>query len=153
MTNEWEHAPRLAVLGTPRLQKENPKLESREKNREIISSNCLQHHKRASSFTNKHKAAQLHLLPMLSRYRRMSESVHHDKQCSSLYDRWCFCHDEQCSSLHAEGLSSIFRFTVQHCTAIKWQNMNTWIHFFHSSTSIFYLPITDKPSGLLKSFV
>ena len=40
---------------------------------------------------NKHKAVWLHLLPMLSRYRRMSESVQHD---------------EQCSSLHAEGLRS-----------------------------------------------
>jgi len=40
----------------------------------------------------------------LSRYSRMSESVQHDKQCSSLHDRWCFRHDEQRSSLHAEGL-------------------------------------------------
>ena len=41
---------------------------------------------------NKHEAAQLHLLPMLSRYRWMSESVQHD---------------EQCSSLHAEGLKEL----------------------------------------------
>jgi len=68
-------------------KKKNPKFESREKNKEIISSNCLPNHKRASSFTNKHEAAQLHLLPMLSRYRRMSESMHHDQQCSSLHDR------------------------------------------------------------------
>ena len=53
---------------------------------------------------NKHKAARLHLLPMLSRYRRMSESVQHDEQCLSLHDRWCFRYDEQCSSLHTEGL-------------------------------------------------
>ena len=53
---------------------------------------------------NKHEAARLHLLPMLSRYRLMSESVQHDEQCSSLHDRWRFRYDEQRSSLHAEGL-------------------------------------------------
>ena len=78
-----------------------------KKNEEIISKNCLPHHKRASSFTNTHKAAQLHFLPMLSRYSRMSESVQHDKDCSSLHDRWCFRCDEQCSSLHAEELSQL----------------------------------------------
>ena len=59
-----------------------------EKNKKIISRNCLPHHKRASSFTNKHKAARLHLLPMLSRYRRMSGSVHYYEQCchSTTYD-------------------------------------------------------------------
>ena len=67
--------------------KENPIFGSREKNEEIISSNCLPHHKRASSFTNKHEAARLHLLPMSSRYRRMSESVQHDEQWPSFHDR------------------------------------------------------------------
>jgi len=33
--------------------------------------------------------------------------MHHDKQCSSLHDRWCFRYDEQCSSLHAERLIHI----------------------------------------------
>jgi len=77
------------------LQKESPNFESTEKNEEIISSNSLPHHKRASSFTNKHKAAWLHLLPKLSRYRRMSEGVQHD---------------DQCSSLRAEGLNTLHRF-------------------------------------------
>jgi len=79
-------------------------LNCREKNEEIISRNSLPHYKRASSFTNKPEAAWLHLLPNLSRYRRMSESVQHDEQGSSLHDRWCLRYDEQCSSLHAEGL-------------------------------------------------
>jgi len=48
-----------------------------EKNEEIISRNCLPHHKRASSFLNTHEAVWLHILPMLSRYSRMSESVQH----------------------------------------------------------------------------
>jgi len=74
-------------LGTA---KRKPTLREQRKNEEIISSNCLPHHKRASSFMNKHEAALLHMPPMLSRYRRMSESVQHD---------------EQCSSLHAEGLT------------------------------------------------
>ena len=56
---------------------------------------------------NKHEAARLHLLPMLSRYRRMSKSVQHDEQRSSLHDRWRFRYDEQCSSLHAEGLIAV----------------------------------------------
>ena len=67
--------------------KEYPNSGAEKKNEEIISSGCLPHHKRASSFTNKHEAARLHLLPMLSRYRRMSESVQHDEQCSSFHDR------------------------------------------------------------------
>jgi len=71
-----------------------------KKNEEIISRNSLPHYKRASSFTNKREAAWLHLLPKLSRYRRMSESVQHDEQCSSLHDRWCLLYDEQCPSLH-----------------------------------------------------
>ena len=49
----------------------------REQNEEIISRNSLPHYKRASSFTNKREAAWLHLLPNLSRYRQMSESVQH----------------------------------------------------------------------------
>ena len=77
----------------------------REKNEAIICRNCLPHHKRASSFVNTCKAARLHFLPMLSIYSRMSESVQHDEQCSSLHDRWCFRYDEQRSLLHAEGLS------------------------------------------------
>ena len=77
------------------------------KNEEIISRNSLPHYKRASSFTNKREAAWLHLLPNLSRYRRMSESVQHDEQGSSLHDRWCLRYDEQCSSLHAEGLTAL----------------------------------------------
>jgi hypothetical protein len=39
------------------LRKENPEFERREKNEEIISRNCLPHHKRASTFINMHKAA------------------------------------------------------------------------------------------------
>jgi hypothetical protein len=51
------------------MQKETPDFEKREKkNEEIISRNCLPHHERASTFINTHKAARLHLLPMLSRY-------------------------------------------------------------------------------------
>jgi hypothetical protein len=75
-----------------------------EKNEEIISRNCLPHHKRASSFTNTHEAARLHFIPMFLRYSQMSGSVHHDEHRSSLYDRLCFRYDEQRSSLHAEGL-------------------------------------------------
>jgi len=83
--------------------KKKTQISRREKNEEIISRNCLSHHKRASSFTNTHKAVQLHFLLMLSRYSRMSESVQHDERCSSLHNRWCFHYDEQRSSLHAEG--------------------------------------------------
>jgi len=86
-----------------------------KKNETIICRNCLPHHKRASSFMNTYKAARLHFLPMLSRYSRMSESVQHDKQCSSLHDRWCFCHDEQHSSLHAEGLKDLKLICVESC--------------------------------------
>ena len=53
---------------------------------------------------NTYKAARLRFLPILSRYSRMSETVQHDEQCSSLHNRWRFRHDEQRSSLHAEGL-------------------------------------------------
>ena len=97
-TKDWMHDKQWSLF------KEYPNSGAEKKNEEIISSSCLPHHKRASSFTNKHEAARLHLLPMLSRYRRMSESVQHDEQCSSLHDRWCFRYDEQCSSFHAEGL-------------------------------------------------
>jgi len=41
-------------LGTA---KRKPKLREQRKNEEIISSNSLPHHKRASSFMNKHEAA------------------------------------------------------------------------------------------------
>jgi hypothetical protein len=41
-------------LGTA---KRKHKLRDERKNEEIISSNCLPHHKRASSFMNKHEAA------------------------------------------------------------------------------------------------
>jgi len=51
-----------------------------KKNEEIVSSNCLPHHKRASSFMKKHEATRLHLLTMSLRYRRMSESVQDDEQ-------------------------------------------------------------------------
>jgi len=84
--------------------KRNPRFRGERKNEEIISRNCLPHHKRASSFTNTHKAARLHFIPMLSRYSPMSGSVHHDKHRSSLHDRWRFHYDEQLSPLHAEGL-------------------------------------------------
>jgi hypothetical protein len=57
--------------------KENHDLKRRGKN-EINSWNYLQHHKRASTFTNTHKAALLHLLPILSRYYAMSEFVQRD---------------------------------------------------------------------------
>jgi hypothetical protein len=49
-----------------------------EKKEDIISRNSLQHHKRASTFINKHKEALLRLLPMLSRYYAMSECVQRD---------------------------------------------------------------------------
>jgi hypothetical protein len=74
------------------MQKQNPEIERRGKNEEVISRNCLPHHKKASIFSNMHKATGLHLLHTLSRYCRMSESV----QC-----------DEQCSSLHAEMLKKL----------------------------------------------
>jgi len=51
--------------------------EEREKKEEIISRNCLPHHKKASSFPNTHEAVRLHFLPMLSRYSRMSKTVQH----------------------------------------------------------------------------
>jgi hypothetical protein len=71
------------VVAVEIAKKKNPDFERREKSEEIISRNCLPHHKRASTFINTHKAAPLHLLPMLSRYYAMSESV----QWSSLHDK------------------------------------------------------------------
>jgi uncharacterized Fe-S cluster protein YjdI len=66
----------------PSVQLENanrkPWLREERKNEEIISRKCLQHHKRASNFTNTHKAALLYLLPMLSRYYGMSDCVQRD---------------------------------------------------------------------------
>jgi hypothetical protein len=60
------------------MQKENPEIERREENKEIISRNCLQHHKRARTFINTQKAVPLHFLPILSRYYAMSDSVPRD---------------------------------------------------------------------------
>jgi len=60
---------------------------------------------------NKHEVAPLHLLPMLSRYRRMSESVHHDERCSTLHCRKCFRYDDQRSSLNTEGLNRLLLLT------------------------------------------
>jgi hypothetical protein len=58
--------------------KRRPLFRKERKNKEIISRNCFQHHKRANTFTNTHKAPPLHLLPMLSRYYTMSECVQRD---------------------------------------------------------------------------
>jgi hypothetical protein len=66
-----------APPGTPRQQKENPDFERREKNEEIISRSCQPRHKRATSFTNTHKAVRLHFLPMLSKCSWMSKTVQH----------------------------------------------------------------------------
>jgi hypothetical protein len=85
-------------------KRENPDFERREKNEEIISRNCLPHHKRARTFINMHKATRLHLLSMLSRYYPMSESVQHDDQWSSLHNMVYFRYDEQRPALHAERL-------------------------------------------------
>jgi hypothetical protein len=77
---------------------------SREKNEELISRNCLPYHKRASTFINTHKAARLHLLPTLSRYYGMSESMQRNHQRSSFHNFKSFRYDEQRPALHAEGL-------------------------------------------------
>jgi hypothetical protein len=77
-----------------------------EKNEEIISRNCLPHHKTASSFINTHKAAPLHLLCMFSRYYAMSESVQRDDHRSSFHDMVHFRYDEHRPALHTEGLTS-----------------------------------------------
>jgi hypothetical protein len=57
------------------MQKENLDIERREKNEEIISRNCLPHHKKASIFLHTDKAARLRLLPMFSRYYAICENV------------------------------------------------------------------------------
>jgi hypothetical protein len=66
----------------PSVQLENakrkPSLREERKNEEIISRNCLEHHKKTSTFINTHKAARLHLLSMLSRYYAMRENVQRD---------------------------------------------------------------------------
>jgi hypothetical protein len=41
--------------GSRNCKKENPYFERRERNEEIISRNCLPHHKKASNFFNKNK--------------------------------------------------------------------------------------------------
>jgi len=99
--------------------KEYPNFASREKNEEIISSNSLPNHKRASSFLNKHKVARLHLLPKLLRYIGISECVQHDNQRPSLHDRWCLLCEVQCTSLHTEGLNQLR----------KWHNFWTIFSF------------------------
>jgi hypothetical protein len=96
--------------GSRDCKKENPDFERREENEEIISINCLPHHKIARTFINKHKATRLHLLAMLSSYYPTSESVQHDEQWSSLHGMICFRYDDQCSSLHAEGLRNFKEF-------------------------------------------
>jgi hypothetical protein len=92
--------------GSRDCKKENPDFERRKKNEEIISRNCLPHHKTASTFINMHKQARLHLLCMLSRYYAMSESVQRDDHRSSFHDMVHFRYDEQRPALHAEGLKS-----------------------------------------------
>jgi hypothetical protein len=58
------------------MQKENPDFEKREKYEETIFRNRLPHHKGDNTFTDMHKAAQLQLLSLLSRYEQMNESLH-----------------------------------------------------------------------------
>jgi hypothetical protein len=84
-------------------KKENPEFE-RRKNEEIISRNCLPHHKKACTFFNMNKATPLNLLGMLSRYYATSESVQRDDHRSSFHDMVHFRQDEQRPALHAEGL-------------------------------------------------
>jgi hypothetical protein len=62
------------------IAKRKPWFREKRKNEEIISRNCLPHHKRASTFFNMQKAARLHLLAMWSRYYPMSDSVQRDEQ-------------------------------------------------------------------------
>jgi hypothetical protein len=69
-------------------KKENPEFERREKNEEIICRNCLPHHKRASTFIDMHKAALLHLLPVLSRYYAVSESMQRLMQLKRFRKPW-----------------------------------------------------------------
>jgi hypothetical protein len=72
--------------GSRDCKKENPDFKRREKHEEIISRNYLPHHKKARTFINMHKAAPLHLLPMLSRYYPTSKSMQHNKQWSPFHD-------------------------------------------------------------------
>jgi hypothetical protein len=55
--------------------KRKPRFREEGKNEEIISGNCLPHHKRARTFINKHEEARLNLLTILSRYCPISETV------------------------------------------------------------------------------
>jgi len=57
--------------------KRKPRFREERNKEEIIYSNCLPHHKKASSFPNTHEAVRLHFLPMLSTYSRMSKTVQH----------------------------------------------------------------------------
>jgi hypothetical protein len=91
--------------GSRDCKKENPYFERRKKKEEIISRNCLPHHQTTSMFINTHKQAQLHLLPILSRYYAMSESVQRDNHRSSFHNMVHFRYDEQRPALHTEGLS------------------------------------------------
>jgi hypothetical protein len=79
-----------------------------EKNEEIISRNCLPHHKTASTFINTDKQARLHLLCMLSRYYAKSETVQRDDYRSSFHDMFHFRYNEQRPALHAEGLRQYY---------------------------------------------
>ena len=128
-------------------------LNCREKIEEIISRNSLTHYKRSSSFTNKREAAWLHLLPNLSRYRRMSERVQHEGSArhSTTGDVYCmravpvtprqvmFTVCRQCPLLHAEGLmvwhfvSSVFPTlgSVTHPCLYSWTS-NSKIQWYHS---------------------
>jgi hypothetical protein len=93
--------------GSRNCKKENPYFERREENEEMISRNCLPHHKKARIFINKNKAARLHFLSMLSRYYPMSERVQRENQWSSLHDMVSFRYDEHRPALHAERLKSV----------------------------------------------
>jgi hypothetical protein len=62
------------------MTKRKPRFREEKKNEEIISRNCLPHHKRASTFFNMHKAARLCLFAMLSRYYPISDRVQCDGQ-------------------------------------------------------------------------
>jgi hypothetical protein len=61
------------------MQKENRDFRRREKNEEMISRNCVPHHKRACTFPNKNKVTPLYLLSRLSRYYATSENVQRDR--------------------------------------------------------------------------
>jgi hypothetical protein len=85
----------------------------------------------------------------LSKYRRMSESVQHDEQGSSLHDRWCLHYDEQCSSLHAEGLISTFR-CVRSIAKISFI-MSVWPHQtnFHEAVYLGIVWNKQRPCEVL----